>query len=96
VHRYRTDKAFALQVATGFLQSDDTAANEVAYEQELGEMQADLALPLSAIQSTLELIKPEDPRAADARPEEFVDLRIVERLRQSGFFNSLAASGTAR
>jgi NitT/TauT family transport system substrate-binding protein len=94
VHRYRTDKAFTLQVAAGFMQSDDLAANELAYELERSHMQADLDLPLAAVQATLALIKPEDPRAADARPEEFVDLRLVQKLRQTGFFDALAA-GTA-
>lgn len=91
VHRYVTDKEFTLAVAVDFLRSDDRAANEIAYEIERGHMQRDLDLPLSAIQSTLDLIKGEDPRAVDARPEEFVDLRIVQRLKQSGFFDRLAA-----
>ncbi|HLH21403.1 MAG TPA: ABC transporter substrate-binding protein [Chloroflexota bacterium] len=92
VHRYLTDKAYTLQVAADFLRSDDPSANDEAYEVERRIMQADLELPLSAIQSTLDLIKPDDPRAAEARPEEFVDLSLVHKLQQSGFFQQLAAS----
>jgi NitT/TauT family transport system substrate-binding protein len=95
VHRYINDKDFALAVAAKFLRSDDPAANEQAYELERSLMQPDLDLPLAAIQSTLDLIKGEDPRAATARPEEFVDLRLVRKLQQSGFFAQLAAGQAA-
>ena len=96
VHRYIVDREFALGVAVDFLRSEDRQANELAYDIERAHMQADLDLPLDAIRSTLDLIKAEDPRAADARPEEFVDLRIVQRLKQSGFFERLAAEQPAR
>ena len=61
VHRYMTDKPFTLQVAAEFLRSDDASANDEAYEVERKIMQPDLDLPLAAIQSTLDLIKAEEP-----------------------------------
>lgn len=96
VHRYMTDKAYAVAIAAEFLRSDDAAANDQAYEIERQIMQADLDLPLSAIQGTLDLIKAEEPRAADARPQEFVDLRLVRKLQQDGFFQRLGASSPSR
>ncbi|MBX5490591.1 MAG: ABC transporter substrate-binding protein [Chloroflexi bacterium] len=96
VHRYITDKEYVLALAVDLLRSDDRAANEQAYEIERGHMQANLELPLEAVQSTLDLIKGEDPRAVDAKPEEFVDLSIVHRLQQSGFFDRLTAEPPAR
>jgi NitT/TauT family transport system substrate-binding protein len=89
IARYRADREFALQVAVGFLRSEDRAANAEAYDVELALMEPDMNLPLGAIQSTLDLIKDDDPRAATARPEEFVDLAIVERLRASGYADAL-------
>jgi ABC-type nitrate/sulfonate/bicarbonate transport system substrate-binding protein len=96
VHRYLTDKPYALTVAAEFLRSDDAGANEEAWDVERRVMQADLDLPLAAIQSTLDLIKAEEPRAAEAHPEEFVDLRLVRKLQQDGFFQQLAAAAPAR
>ena len=96
VHRYLTDKEFALAHAVTFLQSEDAVANEAAYEVERGHMQANLELPLVAVQSTLDLIKAEDPRAGEARAEEFVDLRLVRKLQQEGFFDRLAAGSPTR
>jgi ABC-type nitrate/sulfonate/bicarbonate transport system substrate-binding protein len=89
VHRYRTDKAYTLAVAPGLVQNDDPAVNEQAYETERGHMQPDLDLPLAAIVGTLELVRLDDPRAADARPEDFIDLRLLRGLQQSGYFERL-------
>jgi len=91
IARYRSDKDFALQVAVDFLRSDDRAANSEAYDIELALMQPDMDLPLAAIQGTLDLIKADDPRAAEAHPEDFVDLRIQHKLKESGYFDRLAA-----
>lgn len=96
VHRYLTDKEYVLGVAVEYLRSDDRVANEQAYEIERGHMQANLELPLEAVQSTLDLIKAEDPRAAEVRAEEFVDLRAVRKLQESGFFERLAAGQPGR
>jgi NitT/TauT family transport system substrate-binding protein len=96
IARYRADREFALQVAVDFLRSDDRAANAEAYDIELALMAADMDLPLAAIQSTLDLIKGDDPRAAEAHPEEFVDLRIQRKLKESGYFDHLAAEMSAR
>jgi NitT/TauT family transport system substrate-binding protein len=91
VHRYLADRDFALRVGAAFTGRDDPAAAEQAYEVERQIMQADLDLPLGAIQSALDLMRAEDPRAAEARPEDFVDFRLLQRVRQSGFFDRLGA-----
>ena len=96
VRRYVADKPFALQVAASFLKSDDQAANNDAYELEKGLMEVDLDLPLSAVQGTLDLIKGDEPRAADARPEDFVDFRLQRKLKESGFFDRLTTEIPAR
>jgi NitT/TauT family transport system substrate-binding protein len=92
VHRFRTDRDFTLSMALGFLRSDDLAANEQAYEVERAVMQPDLDLPLAAIQSALDLMQEDEPRAAGAHPEDFVDLRLLQGLQRSGFFDSLGAT----
>ena len=96
VHRYRADKSFALAVALDFLRTDDPAANEQAYEVERDLMPPGLDLPLAAIQATLDLLKLDDPRAAQANPADFVDLRLLHGLQESGFFERLAAEQPAR
>ena len=94
--RYVTDKEFTLDVAAEFLRSDDRAANELAYEIERSHMQVDLALPLEAVRGTLELITDEEPRATSVPPEEFVEFRVLDRFKQSGFFDKLLAGQPTR
>jgi len=96
VHRYLTDKEYVLNLAVELLKSDDRTANEFAYEIERGHMQANLDIPMEAIQSTLDLIRAEDPRIGDARPEQFVDLRFVHKLQADGYFDRLVAEQPAR
>ncbi len=96
VHRYMTDKDFTLQVAAEFSPTDDPVANEQAYELERSIMQTDLDVPLAAVRASLDLMKAEDPRVADAQPEEFVDLRFVQRLKESGFLDRLYGGNAGR
>jgi len=42
-----------------------------------------------AIQATLEEIRKDVPKAAQAKPEDFVDLRFVNSLKQSGYLDRL-------
>ena len=95
-HRFLADRDFALRVGAEFTGRDDAAATEQAYEVERQIMQADLDLPLSAIQAALDLMRADDPRAAEARPEDFVDLRLLQRIKQSGFLERLAAGQPTR
>jgi NitT/TauT family transport system substrate-binding protein len=95
VHRYLTDKPYALTVGAAFLQSEDAEANEQGYEAERGIMRADLDLPVAAVQAALDLMR-DDPRAVEARAEDFVDLRTLQRIKQSGFFERLGAEAPAR
>ncbi|MBI3015002.1 MAG: hypothetical protein HYY65_08110 [Candidatus Tectomicrobia bacterium] len=42
-----------------------------------------------ALQATLEEIRKDTPQAAQAKPEDFVDLRFVNDLRQAGYLERL-------
>jgi len=90
VNRFVRDRDFALRVGATFTGRDDPEAEAQAYEVERQIIQTDLDLPLAAIQGALDLMKAEDPRAADARPEDFVDLHLLQQLKQDGFFERLA------
>jgi hypothetical protein len=91
VHRYRTDQTYTLAVAAVSSLRRKPAANEQAYAVERAVIQPDLDLPLGSVQSALDLLVPDEPRAAEARPEQFVDLRLVQGLQRAGYFDRLAA-----
>ena len=44
---------------------------------------------LPGIQTILDAMVKEEPKAKEARPEEFVDARFVQELDDSGFINNL-------
>ncbi len=95
-HRFVRDRDFALRVGAAFTGRDDVAAIELAYDVERQIIQPDLDLPLTAIQGALDLMRDEDPRAADARPDDFVDLRLLRQIKESGFLDRLAADAGPR
>src|SRR5581483_8810360 len=64
-YRFVRDRDFALRVGAAFTGRDDVAAIELAYDVERQIIQPDLDLPLTAIQGALDLMRDEDPRAAD-------------------------------
>jgi NitT/TauT family transport system substrate-binding protein len=82
VRRFVDDRDFALRVGATFTGRDDPAAEALAYDVERQIMQVDLDLPLTAIQGALDHMRAEDPRAADARPEDFLDLRLLRSIQQ--------------
>lgn len=44
----------------------------------------------SGIKSILETMAATNPKAASARPEDFIDPSLVKKLEESGFFKKLA------
>ena len=46
-------------------------------------------MPPEAIRFDLETAAGDNPAARDARPEQFYDNRLIERLEQQGFFDHL-------
>jgi hypothetical protein len=44
---------------------------------------------LPGIATVLEAMAKENPKARDARPEDFVDMRFVKELDESGFVDNL-------
>jgi ABC-type nitrate/sulfonate/bicarbonate transport system substrate-binding protein len=89
VHRYETDPEAALAAIAHYtdVQDRDILADTYAYFK--GRFQRDLYPSLEAIAAELESRIADTPAAASARPEEFVDLAPVERLRASGYADSL-------
>jgi NitT/TauT family transport system substrate-binding protein len=81
VQLYKNDRELALRVIGEYMKMDDDRESlEAGYEIERAIMVSDLRPDLVAVQAVLDEVAPEDARAKDARPEEFVDFRFVDRL----------------
>jgi ABC-type nitrate/sulfonate/bicarbonate transport system substrate-binding protein len=92
VHRLKTDKETGLKVLTKYLAGfKDRAILETAYDRAV----ADSKLPrkqyptLEGIKTILDDLADSEPKARTAKPEDFVDMRFVQELDQSGFVDRL-------
>jgi NitT/TauT family transport system substrate-binding protein len=84
-----TDKELAFNVLQKYLRVDDRKLIEASYNVEIKALEPRLAIKLEGIQSTLDEIAPTEPRAKTVKPQEMVDLRYLEDMEKSGFFEQL-------
>lgn len=89
VHRYETDPEMAMAAIARYTDVQERDVLEDTYAYYRGRYQRDLYPSLESIAAELESRTAEVPAASTARPDEFVDLAIVERLRASGYADSL-------
>jgi ABC-type nitrate/sulfonate/bicarbonate transport system substrate-binding protein len=92
VYRLKTDKESGLKVLAKYVRGlSDREILEKAYDRAV----ADDKLPrkqyptLEGIRTILEDLRESEPKAKTAKPEDFVDLRFVRELDQSGFVDNL-------
>jgi NitT/TauT family transport system substrate-binding protein len=92
VHLMKTDRTTGLKVLAKFLaQQKDKELIEKSYDISMGEeVYPRKQYPtLAGINTVLEAMVKENPKAREAKPEDFVDLRFIRELDESGFIDNL-------
>jgi NitT/TauT family transport system substrate-binding protein len=94
VHRIKTDRETGRKVLVKYLGSQDKEILEKAYDITSGD---DKLSPkqyptLAGIKNILEPLAQTDPKAKAAKPEDFVDMRFIKELDDSGFIDELYKS----
>src|SRR5215475_6394856 len=95
VHRLKTDREAGMKVLAKYLALQDKEILQKAYD----DGTTDEILPpkqyptLEGIKKILEPLGETDPKAKAAKPEDFVDMRFVRELEESGFTNDLYKGG---
>jgi NitT/TauT family transport system substrate-binding protein len=90
IHRLRADKPFALEVLGKYLSTDEADVLEDTYEVYLLKYMDPLPYPDErSIQGVLDELAAENPRAAEAKPGDFFDDRLVRELDASGYIRGL-------
>lgn len=84
-----TDKEYMYKVMGKYLRVDDRKLLEASFNVESKALEPRLALKLEGIQSTLDEIAPTDPRAKTVKPQEMVDMRYLDEMEKSGFFDQI-------
>lgn len=84
------DKAFAIKTMGKYFRTDDRDLLEETYEMSI---KAGFTIPPypAGIASLLQELEKTQPKAKGAKPEEFMDARLVRELDQSGFIKSVLA-----
>jgi ABC-type nitrate/sulfonate/bicarbonate transport system substrate-binding protein len=91
VHRIKTDRETAKKVLLKYLGPQDKELLEKRYAY----ASADDRLPpkqyptLEGLKNILESLAETDPKAKAAKPEDFVDIRFIKELDESGFVDDL-------
>lgn len=89
IHYYKTHKEESIKVMHKYTRGVDRALLEAAHKAN-SEILVDDGYPtLEGLKQTLEIQSLNDPRAAKAKADDFVELRFVEELRKSGFAEKL-------
>lgn len=84
-----TDREFTYKVLGKYLRVTDRSILEAAYNGEIKALEPRLVIKAEALQATLEEVAPVDPRAKNVKPQELVDMRYVEDMEKSGFFDQI-------
>lgn len=85
VHIMKTNRELGLKVLTKFLgrqKSYDVSMGEEVYPRKQYPT-------LAGIATVLEAMAKDNPKAKEAKPEDFVDLRFIRELDESGYIDSL-------
>jgi len=92
VHIMKTNREVGLKVLTKFLgRQKDRDLIEKSYDVSVGEdVYPRKQYPtLAGINTVLEAMAKDNPKAKEAKPEDFVDLRFIRELDETGYIDSL-------
>ena len=90
VHFSKTQRAFSVQVMSKYMRNNDLAMVNDLYELYLIQNMLRIPRPApEAIKTVLDQIAETDPRAANLRPEQFIDSRFFQEMEKDGFLQRL-------
>ncbi|MBI4523480.1 MAG: ABC transporter substrate-binding protein [Deltaproteobacteria bacterium] len=91
VHRFKTDREMGIAVLAKYLRLQDKEILARTYEGAIAEhkLPAKQYPTIEGIRTILKPLAEQDPKAKAAKAEDFVDMRFIKELDDSGFIDSL-------
>lgn len=89
IHFYKTRKEEAIKISQKYSRLDDRKAQEETWEWHTRYIPNAPYPPVDGYQLILQDIAEKNPKAAQANAKDYVDLRFVKELEDSGFIKSL-------
>ena len=90
VHRARTDRAFTIKSYAKYTTVQDTAVLQKAYDFYVTKIVEKAPyIDMTGMQNALDEVARTIPAAKNVKPEQFVDMRFLDRLEKSGLLSEL-------
>ncbi|MGH7809840.1 MAG: ABC transporter substrate-binding protein [Candidatus Binatia bacterium] len=90
VHYAKTQRAFSVQVMSKYMRNNDVALVNDLYELYLIQNMLRIPRPVpEPVKTVLDQLAETDPRAANLRPEQFIDGRFFVEMEKDGFLQKL-------
>jgi NitT/TauT family transport system substrate-binding protein len=90
VHFAKTQRAFSVQVMSKYMRNNDAALVNDLYELYLIQNMLRIPRPVpEPLKTVLDQLAETDPRAANLRPEQFIDGRFFVEMEKDGFLQKL-------
>jgi NitT/TauT family transport system substrate-binding protein len=89
VHRLKTDKDAAQKAMANYAGVKDPAEFEETYNYFLDQWNKDGTLSIPGIQESLDVAAENIPAAKEAKPEQFIDTSILDKIKASGLLQEL-------
>ncbi|HZS02263.1 MAG TPA: ABC transporter substrate-binding protein [Chloroflexota bacterium] len=91
IHRLITDREFGMTVIGRYTQTDDREVLADAYDYYRDGYQRDLMPTLEGLQEQIDELADAKPQARNAKPQDFLDLAPLERVKATGLVDRLYA-----
>jgi NitT/TauT family transport system substrate-binding protein len=89
LHRFKTDRAMAVQAMGHYLQLDDRAVLEDTWQQYLTIFDDVPYVTEPGLRNIIEFLSQSMPEAVGATPDRFLDTSFVRQLEEAGFYKTL-------
>jgi ABC-type nitrate/sulfonate/bicarbonate transport system substrate-binding protein len=89
LHRFKTDKAFAIQVLAHYFELNDEAVLTDTWEQFSKYLENVPYITGPGMQRIIEEVAVSEPKAKGTKPEQFLNQQAVSQLDQQGYYKQL-------
>jgi len=89
IHMIKTNPAEAAKYAAPYLKLDDVAVLAKALQHTAQIMAPDMNIPMDNLATSLKIASANVPAVAKLKPEDLVDLSILQEIKASGFIDKL-------
>ena len=90
IHFYKTEKEPSIKILSRYLQTTDREALEETYREIALKVVPEKPYPtLPGLQTIIDELAMRNPKAKNAKPEDFVDMSFVKKLDDEKFFDRL-------